>query len=174
MATIAFAAGPYARGASASARKLCKTPRALKRFKSDGPVPSTSRVHQKDTPQQPAVIQDPPVPSLPFLQRPLGVLDRPTTRTRTWEDTKLDMMDQAKRMADRKHMWVLRFGVFPCKHLTPLPVLFLDARLKEVGTGYFHDLSATRTHGGKTWIAPQVLIREDASALSSTYPSIFA
>jgi ATPase complex subunit ATP10 len=33
--------------------------------------------------------------------------------------------------------------------------------LAEVSKGYFSDLNATRTHGGKTWIAPTVLIRQD-------------
>ena len=29
--------------------------------------------------------------------------------------------------------------------------------------GHFADLNATRRHGGKTWIAPKVMIREDVS-----------
>jgi ATPase complex subunit ATP10 len=33
--------------------------------------------------------------------------------------------------------------------------------VKEASTGYFYDLHMTRVHGGKTWMAPQVLIRED-------------
>jgi len=33
--------------------------------------------------------------------------------------------------------------------------------LKEVSKGYFSDLNATRKHGGKTWIAPTVMIRQD-------------
>jgi ATPase complex subunit ATP10 len=34
-------------------------------------------------------------------------------------------------------------------------------RIKEAGKGYFHDMNMTRRNGGKTWIAPNVLIRED-------------
>jgi len=36
-------------------------------------------------------------------------------------------------------------------------------RVKEASTGYFYDLHMTRVHGGKTWMAPKVLIREDVS-----------
>jgi ATPase complex subunit ATP10 len=38
---------------------------------------------------------------------------------------------------------------------------FKPRRLKEASKGYFRDLNATRRHGGKTWIAPTVMIRED-------------
>jgi len=33
--------------------------------------------------------------------------------------------------------------------------------IKEAGKGYFHDMNMTRKNGGKTWIAPNVLIKED-------------
>jgi len=33
--------------------------------------------------------------------------------------------------------------------------------IKEASKGYFHDMNMTRKHGGKTWIAPKTLIRED-------------
>jgi len=46
-------------------------------------------------------------------------------------------MDQEKRLEKRKHL------------------------VKEATKGYFTDLNATRRHGGKTWIAPKVMIRED-------------
>jgi hypothetical protein len=36
-----------------------------------------------------------------------------------------------------------------------------SGRVKEASTGYFYDLHMTRVHGGKTWMAPNVLIRED-------------
>lgn len=43
------------------------------------------------------------------------------------------------------------------------PGLQIDSkvRIKEAGKGYFHDLNMTRRHGGKTWIAPNVLIKEE-------------
>jgi ATPase complex subunit ATP10 len=37
--------------------------------------------------------------------------------------------------------------------------------IKEASKGYFHDMNMTRKHGGKTWIAPKVLIREDVRSL---------
>jgi hypothetical protein len=49
-------------------------------------------------------LTDPPVPSLPFLPRPLGVKQYPTTLRGTWKG---DMMNQEKRMAERELMCVL-------------------------------------------------------------------
>jgi hypothetical protein len=37
--------------------------------------------------------------------------------------------------------------------------------MKEATKGYFTDLNATRRHGGKTWIAPNVMIREDVCSI---------
>jgi len=46
---------------------------------------------------------------------------------------------------------------------------FLLFRVKEIATkGYFHDLTMTKKHGGKTWIAPKVLIREDVRFFTLT------
>ncbi|CAL1699387.1 unnamed protein product [Somion occarium] len=72
--------------------------------------------------------------TLPLLQRPLGVRDRPTTEPRTWTD---NMLNQEVRMEQRQKL------------------------VRAATKGYFSDLNATRKHGGKTWIAPRVLIRED-------------
>ena len=41
-----------------------------------------------------------------------------------------------------------------------------DDRVKEASKGYYSDLNATRKHGGKTWVAPQTLIREDVSSIN--------
>jgi len=76
---------------------------------------------------------------LPLLQRPLGVAEPPTTARKTTREYLDDMLDQGKRMDHRRHL------------------------LKEASKGYFQDLNATRHHGGKTWIAPTVMIREDKS-----------
>ncbi|KAL6302989.1 ATP10 protein-domain-containing protein [Sparassis latifolia] len=75
--------------------------------------------------------------SLPLLQRPLGVRGRPTSLVKTWAQTREELMDQEMRMQKRNHL------------------------VKEATKGYFADLNATRRHGGKTWIAPRVMIRED-------------
>ncbi|KAF8155882.1 ATP10 protein-domain-containing protein [Crassisporium funariophilum] len=71
------------------------------------------------------------------LSRPLGVRQRPTIVMKTRTEKMKDLMDQEARMAQRRHL------------------------IKEAGKGYFHDMNMTRKHGGKTWIAPRVLIRED-------------
>ncbi|KAG1748270.1 ATPase assembly factor ATP10 [Suillus paluster] len=75
--------------------------------------------------------------TLPFLQRPLGVKESPSSVLKTWADTREEMMNQETRLAQREHL------------------------MKEATKGYFTDLNATRRHGGKTWIAPKVMIRED-------------
>lgn len=38
--------------------------------------------------------------------------------------------------------------------------------------GHFADLNATRKHGGKTWIAPKVMIREDVSPALVSYRTL--
>jgi len=76
-------------------------------------------------------------PPIPPLQRPLGVPDVPTTRTRTLEEMSADFLNQEKQLQKRRHL------------------------VKEASRGYFYDLHMTRLYGGKTWMAPQVLIRED-------------
>ncbi|PPR01513.1 hypothetical protein CVT24_001883 [Panaeolus cyanescens] len=77
--------------------------------------------------------------ALKLLGRPLGVRQRPTTVERTRTEKMKDLLDAETRMAQRRHL------------------------IKEAGKGYFHDLNMTRKNGGKTWIAPNVLIREDKS-----------
>lgn len=64
-----------------------------------------------------------------------------------------------------KHVW--RSGDICEWQLTAVLVLthLIHLRIKEAGKGYFHDMNMTRRNGGKTWIAPKVLIREDVSAL---------
>lgn len=37
----------------------------------------------------------------------------------------------------------------------------MGARVKQVSKGYFHDYNELRHQGGKSWIAPKTLIRED-------------
>lgn len=46
------------------------------------------------------------VAPLSLLQRPLGVLDPPTTVAKTSKETLNEMMDQKKRMEHRKHLYV--------------------------------------------------------------------
>ncbi|KAI3613157.1 f1f0 atp synthase assembly protein atp10 [Moniliophthora roreri] len=79
------------------------------------------------------------ISGLPYLSRPLGVRERPTTaRKSQLQNIRESLTDEETIGRERKHL------------------------VKEGFTkGYFHDLNATRRHGGKTWIAPKVLIRED-------------
>ncbi|KAG7094720.1 hypothetical protein E1B28_005540 [Marasmius oreades] len=79
------------------------------------------------------------ISGLPYLSRPLGVTERPSTeRQSRLQRIKQSLSDDETIARERKHL------------------------VKEAVTkGYFHDLNKTRKHGGKTWIAPKVLIRED-------------
>lgn len=42
--------------------------------------------------------------------------------------------------------------------------------MKQVAKGYFHDYNELRHQGGKAWIAPNTLIREDVSPPHSAEP----
>ncbi|KIY72359.1 hypothetical protein CYLTODRAFT_388706 [Cylindrobasidium torrendii FP15055 ss-10] len=77
--------------------------------------------------------------ALPYLSRPLGVRERPTTVRKSMKEKLAAYLDYDKIVADRRHL------------------------VKEASKGYFHDLNVTRRHGGKTWIAPKSLIRTDQS-----------
>lgn len=88
------------------------------------------------------------------LSRPLGVRDRPRIFKKTRTQRIKELMEHDARMEQRKHLCVSLFAV---RSLVDLYVY----RIKEASTGYFHDLNMTRRHGGKTWIAPKVLIREN-------------
>ncbi|KAI0370527.1 hypothetical protein BV20DRAFT_279951 [Pilatotrama ljubarskyi] len=83
---------------------------------------------------------------IPLLQRPLGVKSRPQAKVKSWDDTKEKFLDMDKRLEERHHL------------------------AREATRGHFADLSATRKHGGKTWIAPKVMIREDKALY---FPDIF-
>ena len=41
---------------------------------------------------------------LPFLQRPLGVKERPSPVIKTWADTREELMNQETRLEQRKHL----------------------------------------------------------------------
>ncbi|KAI0064422.1 hypothetical protein BV25DRAFT_1990151 [Artomyces pyxidatus] len=75
-------------------------------------------------------------PTIPPLQKPLGVRDPPTTEVKSWSQRSRDFLNQEKQLEKRRHL------------------------VKEASTGYFYDLHMTRVHGGKTWMAPNVLIRD--------------
>ena len=97
--------------------------------------------------------------ALPPLSRPLGVRERPTTLVRDTITNLKSLMDPDTRMAQRRHLFVAIVLLLEC-------IFDAIVRIKEASVGYFHDLNMTRKHGGKTWLAPKVLIREDVSCLS--------
>ncbi|KAG8682489.1 Mitochondrial ATPase complex subunit atp10 [Ceratobasidium sp. 395] len=86
-----------------------------------------------------AVAENPPDEGLPlsFLSRPLGVADIPSAKPKTWSKAREELLDRDKHLEKRRHL------------------------VKEVTRGYFHDFHKLKHHGGKMWIAPRVLIRED-------------
>ncbi|WVW85772.1 hypothetical protein I302_107810 [Kwoniella bestiolae CBS 10118] len=76
-----------------------------------------------------------PIPPLP---RPLGVINHPSSANKTWSQRKKELLDDDRHKAKRK------------------------ALVKEATQGYFHDYNRAKgVGGGKLWIAPNVLIRED-------------
>ncbi|OCF38696.1 hypothetical protein I317_07523 [Kwoniella heveanensis CBS 569] len=76
-----------------------------------------------------------PIPPLP---RPPGVFNPPTAKSKTWAQRKEELLDDERHKAKRK------------------------ALVKEATQGYFHDYNRAKVAGGgKLWIAPNVLIRED-------------
>lgn len=78
--------------------------------------------------------------AVPPLSRPLGSTKQPTSVPKTWAQKKEELLDRDRHKAKRK------------------------ALLKEASQGYFHDYNlAKKANGGKLWIAPPVLIREDVS-----------
>ncbi|KAH9917170.1 ATP10 protein-domain-containing protein [Fomitopsis serialis] len=84
-----------------------------------------------------AVAKLKPESPIPLLQRPLGVPERPSSLPQSWEQKREELLDQEKRLKKRHEL------------------------VREATKGYFTDLNATRRHGGKTWVAPKTMIRED-------------
>ncbi|THU92820.1 hypothetical protein K435DRAFT_671415 [Dendrothele bispora CBS 962.96] len=94
----------------------------------------------------------PELDGLSSLSRPLGVRERPSSKSKTKRETIKEMLTDDQAIGkERKFLFLFNFDSNK-----------IFDRVKEAVTrGYFHDLNATRQHGGKTWIAPKVLIRED-------------
>ena len=44
------------------------------------------------------------LPPLPILQKPLGIKERPTALAKTWEERKADLLNQEKRLEQRRHL----------------------------------------------------------------------
>lgn len=113
------------------------------------------------SPDQPEVksVKDKDPYAVPPLSRPLGTTKVPTSIPKTWAEKKEELLDRDRHKAKRK------------------------ALLKEASQGYFHDYNlAKKANGGKLWVAPPVLIREDVSisgdvadrSARSTFPTLVA
>ncbi|KAF5345925.1 hypothetical protein D9758_011419 [Tetrapyrgos nigripes] len=106
---------------------------------------ATSSARQKTThsttpkpPSQPKT-ETPDLNKLQPLNRPLGVLERPIARIKPRGEVVKELLTDDEAIGRERKFLV-----------------------KEVVTkGYFHDLHMIRYQGGKTWIAPKVLVRED-------------
>ncbi|GAA6002523.1 hypothetical protein JCM10207_001161 [Rhodosporidiobolus poonsookiae] len=81
----------------------------------------------------------------PYLSRALGVKEPPTKGKKSREEWRADLLNRQKRIDERRHL------------------------VKQVSKGYFHDYNELRQKGGKAFIAPKTLIRED---LSLYFPDI--
>ena len=92
-------------------------------------------------------------PLLP-LSRPLGVRERPTIYEKAPEEKYKYFIDQEANKAENQHLCVFYLGY-------RLSDAHLVYRVKQMQKGYYKDILDTRFHGGKTWIAPKVLVKED-------------
>ncbi|GAA5916322.1 hypothetical protein JCM8208_007393 [Rhodotorula glutinis] len=81
----------------------------------------------------------------PFLSRPLGVQEPPRKGKQSREEWRADLLNREKRLQERRHL------------------------VKQASRGYFHDYNELRQQGGKAFVAPKTLIRED---LSLYFPDI--
>ncbi|GAA5981821.1 hypothetical protein JCM10908_004621 [Rhodotorula pacifica] len=79
------------------------------------------------------------------LSRALGVREPPRKGKQSREEWRADLLNREKRIEERRHL------------------------VKEASKGYFHDYNALRHEGGKAYLAPKTLIRED---LSLYFPDI--
>ncbi|GJN89200.1 hypothetical protein Rhopal_002178-T1 [Rhodotorula paludigena] len=109
------------------------------------PAPSTSKSHL--TPQEAAdkELEEHGTKPPPFLSRALGVKEPPRKGKKSREEWRADLLNREKRLDERRHL------------------------VKEVSKGYFHDYNELRQQGGKAYVAPKTLIRED---LALYFPDI--
>lgn len=69
---------------------------------SSSPPPSSSAVQVEKVVSGEKAKEDDD--ELPFLPRPLGIFDRPTTLQKSWKESTLELMDQDVRLERRRHM----------------------------------------------------------------------
>lgn len=102
------------------------------------PSPATAPPEPKYTTSQTQFSSEQDKLPLPWLDRPLGVKEKPlkggVQRTRS---ERIDAYLTSGRGEERKRI------------------------VQSAAQGYFHDFHSLRSHGGKTWRAPNTLIRQD-------------
>ncbi|GAA5983212.1 hypothetical protein JCM11641_006852 [Rhodosporidiobolus odoratus] len=116
-----------------------RTPSAASKSASS---PSTSKPTAPHlTPQEQAdrTVEEKNTKPAPYLSRALGVQKPPTKDKQTKEEWRRDFLSRERRLNERRHL------------------------VKQVSKGYFHDYNELRQKGGKAFIAPKTLIREDLS-----------
>ncbi|GAA5901462.1 hypothetical protein JCM6882_006284 [Rhodosporidiobolus microsporus] len=116
------------------------------------PKPSSSSAPQSApsphlTPQEQAdkTVEEKNTRPAPYLSRALGVKEPPRKGKKSREEWRADLLNKEKRLDERRHL------------------------VKQVSKGYFHDYNELRQKGGKAYISPKTLIRED---LSLYFPDI--
>ncbi|OCF76053.1 hypothetical protein I204_03350 [Kwoniella mangroviensis CBS 8886] len=101
-------------------------------------IPRSSSPVTSSTTNDPKGKAKPGPQTIPPLPRPLGITTPPSSANKTWSQRKKELLDDDRHKAKRK------------------------ALVKEATQGYFHDYNRAKgVGGGKLWIAPNVLIRED-------------
>ncbi|KAL7423474.1 Mitochondrial ATPase complex subunit atp10 [Cryptotrichosporon argae] len=75
--------------------------------------------------------------TVPPLARPPGTPVPPVAADKSWAQRKDELLDRERHAASRR------------------------ALVREATQGYFHDYNRVKRNGGKLWIGPPVLIRED-------------
>ncbi|CDR88354.1 related to ATP10-F1F0 ATPase complex assembly protein [Sporisorium scitamineum] len=121
---------------NAPAASTTSTPSSAPSSSSATPPASTTKPLVRDSSTSPEQLNALPLPYLSFA---LGVPTPPTSTPSSWSETRDRLVSPEHRMASRK------------------------AIVKEATRGYFHDFHAIKSHGGKTWRAPNTLIKSDRS-----------
>ncbi|OAV90241.1 hypothetical protein PTTG_12204 [Puccinia triticina 1-1 BBBD Race 1] len=113
---------PSATGANINHAEPVKQPVAAS---SSSQAPQEHSLEETERPKPP-----------PYLPRPLGVEDPPSTRPPTEEEKLAKLVDEQARLQERKHL------------------------ISEVSRGYYHDWNQLRHNGNKLWTAPPSLIQD--------------
>lgn len=112
------------------------------------PKPPSPPLPKKPSPREPYLtaselaskqLEETNTPPAPYLTRALGLPSPPSRVAQTKEEWRASLLSRERRLDERKHL------------------------VQQVAKGYFHDYNELRHQGGKAWVAPNTLIREDVS-----------